>query len=206
MAKRTAQRTAQQSTLEDKLQLLKEKATQGPLTVRQILKTLSGKGRAFLLVLLCLPFCQPIQIPGMSTPFGVAIVFIGLRMLFGEKIWLPKRLLDHTVQPKTLRKLIRMTLAIMKKMNRFIHPRLERLCAKNLMWLHGITIMALGVILALPLPIPFSNLIVAWALLLLGLGLLKNDGLFIILGYVIALLALSALIFLALATQYLFTI
>ena len=41
-----------------------------------------------------------------------------------------------------------------------------------------------AVLLALPLPIPFSNAIPAWMILLQSLAHLEKDGLFIILPYV----------------------
>ena len=50
-----------------------------------ILKALSGKGRFVILMLLTLPFCQPIQIPGFSTPFVIAIAFLGLRISLVKK-------------------------------------------------------------------------------------------------------------------------
>jgi hypothetical protein len=39
-----------------------------------------------------------------------------------------------------------------------------------------------GVLLALPLPVPFSNALPAYAILLTGLGLAQRDGFAILLG------------------------
>jgi hypothetical protein len=44
-------------------------------------------------------------------------------------------------------------------------------------------ILVAAAILLLPLPIPFSNLLPAWAIFLVACGLLERDGLFIVLGY-----------------------
>ena len=57
----------------------------------------------------------------------------------------------------------------------------------------GLIIVLLGVFLALPLPIPTTNMGVAWPILLVSLGVLENDGLFISLGYVFALIYFSVL-------------
>jgi hypothetical protein len=38
-------------------------------------------------------------------------------------------------------------------------------------------------VLVLPLPIPFSNNLPAWAILLIAAGLVERDGLFVALGY-----------------------
>jgi hypothetical protein len=45
----------------------------------------------------------------------------------------------------------------------------------------GIVIASLG--LMLPLPIPFSNSIPAWAVVLLAIGTMEKDGLCVLLGY-----------------------
>jgi hypothetical protein len=50
--------------------------------------------------------------------------------------------------------------------------------------LHAIVILVSALILLLPLPIPFSNVLPAWAIFLMACGLLERDGLFVFLGYV----------------------
>ena len=45
----------------------------------------------------------------------------------------------------------------------------------------------LAILLALPLPIPFSNLLAAIPILLISLALLEEDGAFLIAGYVAAI-------------------
>ena len=158
-----------------------------PITICQILEIFSGKGRSFLLIFLSLPFCQPIQIPGFSTPFGLAIAFIGLRMAFGKRIWLPKALLGKTIAATTVQKIVRTSLKIIRKMKKWIHPRMAWMCRNYAMKrVHGILIALLGILLALPLPIPFSNLVAAWPLFLISLGILEDDGLLVAIGYLIS--------------------
>lgn len=53
---------------------------------------------------------------------------------------------------------------------------------------NGLAICLLGILLALPLPIPLSNLTAAWSILLIAFGILEDDGLFVIIGYLVALL------------------
>jgi hypothetical protein len=45
--------------------------------------------------------------------------------------------------------------------------------------------------LLLPLPVPFSNIIPAWGIMLIAGGLLERDGAFIIAGYVASLLTVA---------------
>lgn len=175
--------------------------------MREILKILSGKGRTLILILLCLPFCQPIQIPGFSTPFGLAIAFIGLRMSFGKKMWLPKTLLEKTIPSETLTLITEKALLTIGRMKPWVHPRFHWLCHSWLMEkLNGITISLLGILLALPLPIPLSNLTSAWSILLISFGILEDDGVFVLIGYVVALLTVLFFFVIALNIKNYFSV
>jgi hypothetical protein len=175
-------------TLEERMLLLLYKAKSTPISIGEILTTLSGKGKSLLLILLCLPFCQPIQIPGVSTPFGLAIAFLGLRLAFGKQVWLPKSLKAQTIRPSTLEKLINKSLWLIKKSKRWLHPRLAWLYSYRLTQIiNGMLVAILGILLALPLPIPFSNMTAAWSIVLLALGMLEEDGFFLLAGYVLSL-------------------
>ena len=46
-----------------------------------------------------------------------------------------------------------------------------------------------GLLLLLPLPIPFSNTIPAWAVVLLSAGMMERDGLLVLLGHVTTLVS-----------------
>lgn len=176
-------------TLEEEILILQQKTKYKTLSIAEILQVLSQKGRSLILILLSLPFCQPIQIPGLSTPFGLAIAFIGLRMTFGKRFWIPEKFLNKNIPTNTLNKIIDKTLNLVRKMKRWIHPRFSWLCHSPFMEKgNGLIIFALGIFLALPLPMPLSNLTAAWSILLLALGILEDDGLFILIGYIASLL------------------
>jgi len=178
---------------EDRLILLQKRVETAPsLSLFEIMGILSGKGRTLLLILLSLPFCQPIQIPGMSTPFGLMIAFIGFRMSFGKNAWLPKKVMSKQISASTIKKMAQHALWLIKKMGRWIHPRLSWFIQKKV---NGYVIVVLGLFLALPLPIPFSNLLAAWSILWISLGILGEDGLFVILGYVFGLITFLIIIF-----------
>lgn len=181
-------------TLEEGLLILKKEAEKGPISIGQMLHLLSGKGRALLLIVLALPFCQPIQIPGFSTPFGLLIAFIGFRMIFGQSVLLPRRWQKKEIHDKHMHLILDKGLELVKKIKPWIHPRLPNLIQGPFMKaLHAIAIMFLGFFLALPLPIPLSNIIAAWSILFIGLGLLEDDGVFVLIGYLISLITIGVL-------------
>lgn len=182
-----------QSLLEKKVVQLQEEAENKPLSVKKILQILSGKGRPLVILLLSIPFCQPLQIPGLSTPFGLLIAFMGLRMAFGKNAWLPKYLLEKQIEASTMQKIIHKTLWLVQKMKPWVYSRLPELCnARAAIIVHGVVIFFLGIFLALPLPIPLSNLIAAWSLFLMSLGLLESDSLLVLVSYIIAIFVFLA--------------
>lgn len=179
----------QTSELEAELLLLKTRTNTPCISIKTIVETLSGKGRFLILLILSLPFCQPLQIPGVSTPFGLAIAFIGFRVGFGKRIWLPKAILSKTLSTKYLSKIIDKALLILHKIDPWIHPRLSAISQSRWMQtINGSLIIILGIFLALPLPIPLSNLAAAWAIFLITLGILSSDGVVILIGYSLFLL------------------
>lgn len=185
--------------------LLNKSKKQKAVSVEEILKILSGKGHVLLLIFLSLPFCQPLQIPGLSTPFGLVIAFFGFRMAFGKDLWLPKRLLSKKLASATVQKISEKCLKLMKKMMRWVHPRLEKMYQHRIMHIcNGLLIVLLGIFLALPLPIPLSNVAAGWAIFLVSIGLLEDDGIFILAGYFISLLIIVFFILLGFSVELIF--
>lgn len=179
--------------MEQGILMLQRQVRNIPISVAKILYILSGKGRLLILIVLSFPFCQPIQIPGLSTPFGLAIALIGLRIAFGKNVWLPKKLLSKKISRRVFNKVTSKALWLIRKVKHWIHPRILFLSSSKMDWVNGLLICANGLFLALPLPIPFSNLAFAWSIFLIGVGMLENDGLLIILGYVMFLIACTLL-------------
>ena len=115
---------------------------------------------ATLIALISIPFF------GLSTPFGLAIALTGAQMALGhESVELRKLELD-LLQARVREKLAASGL-----------DRLRRLCGL------GIVLQGLG--LALPLPIPGSNMLFIVPILMYGIALLEADGLLIMVCHTI---------------------
>jgi hypothetical protein len=56
--------------------------------------------------------------------------------------------------------------------------------ARSLGALHFFVIGVMGLALTLPLPIPLTNTLPGWTILLLAVGLMERDGLMVLAGYV----------------------
>jgi len=162
------------------------------ISLQQMFTHLSGRGYAAILIIFTLPFCLPIQIPGVSTLFGLVLAFIGLRVCLGRELWWPHWILKKEIESVHLQKWLLETIKIVKMIQKILHPRLIMLTQNHFFHrLHGFMIFVLALLLALPLPIPLTNLLCAFPLLFIGMGLLEDDGLFIIIGYILAFTCFS---------------
>ena len=168
------------------------------VTLGEIITLMHQRSYSFLLLLIALPFCTPVPLPGLSTPFGLVIAFIGLRIACGLRPWLPDRLLRVTLPAKLLPRMFRASEKPVRWLERFLRPTFGVLVDGGVFRrLHGVMICICGLLLLLPLPIPFTNMIPAIAIVLLACAMMEGDGRFSIAGAVFfaAALAYFSLIF-----------
>jgi hypothetical protein len=166
-----------------------------------------------LCIIFATPFLLPISIPGSSTPFGLLIALIGTGVAADCAPWLPERLLRRPLQGRRWAKLLlataRLTLWLEKRGDGRptgemppasavsdhepgampAHPFRHRL--------HGLALTLAGVLLTLPLPIPFSNTLPGIAVFLLAGGLLRRSRLLLAAGHIMLLAAAAYLALIA---------
>ncbi len=178
--------------LSEELALILREFEVETVTLREVLGLLHGRGYVLLVMLLALPFCTPVPLPGLSTPFGLIITIIGVRLALGAKPWLPARLLDTRLPPKIFARVFAFTRKIILGFERLLRPRMLWVTGSaGLLQLHAVPIVICAAMLLLPLPIPFSNIVPAWGIMLIAGGLLERDGAFIIAGYVATLITIA---------------
>ncbi len=147
------------------------------VTLRELIEVIHGRAYTFLLILLALPFCTPVPLPGLSTPFGLAIALIGFRLALRQKPWLPERLLDVCLPPSFFSILLKAARRLVSCLEWALHPRLSFLVDHGVtQHLYGAVIFVSGALLLLPLPIPLSNMLPALTVALAAAALLERDG------------------------------
>lgn len=151
------------------------------ITVGDLVDKAQHAGFGFLtavLALVAIPFV------GLSTPFGLLIALLGAQMLIGrQKPWLPNRARKRALAISTLDRVATMLARRTRWMARLTRRRWTgalRGPAWHLVGL-GVTLLALG--LALPLPIPGSNIVFLAPIFVYAIGLLEQDGVCIALGH-----------------------
>lgn len=175
--------------------LLLEQAKRGPISVHTFLTTLSGRGRILLLMFLSLGFAQ---IPGIAIVLGLFISYLGVRMAVGRNfIWMPKFLRHKKIASYFLIKVSEQTLQMLKLMKCLSRPRYEWAIQKSTNHVvNGLVIALVGLCLASSPPMPMTGMIASVAIFLIAIGLLNDDGLYIILGYIVALFYLITVLLL----------
>jgi len=171
--------------LSEELVALHARAGERAVTLREVIYTLGRRAYLLLIILLVLPFVQPVPLPGLSTPLGLAIMLIALRLSLGQRPWLPVKIQRIKLPAGFFGKIMSFTERLIRYLEAVLRPRWAWLTGTPLLnQMHAIVVLVSAMILLLPLPIPFSNVLPAWAIFLLACGLLERDGLFIFLGYV----------------------
>jgi hypothetical protein len=171
------------------LEAIRQHATGEKISIAEIETILQGRGFATLNLILCIPFIQPIPLPGVSIFFGLAVMAFGLRLALGRSSGLPGFVTRREIDTANLRKISEGAIKLFSYVDRLFKPRFTFMLSPPLLSLLGVSMVLSGLALSLPLPpvILFSNSLPAWAVIFLCLGYLERDGLVMILGHCIAL-------------------
>ena len=176
--------------LSENLAFILERAAGRALTIRVILEVLHGRGFNLLLIFFCLPFCLPVSIPGLSTPFGLAILVLGVRIAFRREPWLPQRVMDFAIRHDLLERTVKFGIRVATQVEKIVRPRARVLAASPaLMSVNGLVVVVSALALMVPLPLPLANFFPAWSIMLLALGMMEEDGAFIIGGYILCVVS-----------------
>lgn len=133
-----------------------------------------------LLVFLSFPMCLPITIP-----LGAFVAFVAFFLFIGKPPWIPRKLREKEIAYSRLESISNRLLRTLAGLERWLHPRLEVLSGNvAAIRVHAVTIFVLSLVVVLPMPIFFANMVAAIPIFLIALGLLERDGYCIIAGYV----------------------
>ena len=160
-------------------------------TYGAIIDEIGQHGLALILILFALPSALPIPAAGYSTVLSVPLFFIGFRLLAGyDTLWLPKSMRARQFDPGSFsRRLLGGMLKMIRLVEYLARPRFEWFTnARFTRMLVALVILALAASMALP--IPGTNTAPAFGIFLIGFALLEEDGLLLVLGILVSLVAL----------------
>lgn len=179
--------------LSEELHALAEQFRERKVTLREVMETLGTRASGLVIVILALPFCSPISIPGLSVPFGAVILVLGACYVIGRPPWLPQRLLAVELPPKFFRAVLEGASKFIGWIERRLHPRWAWVTGSTaLLRLHGLLVCAGAFLLLLPLGgIPFTNTLPALVVVLGTLGMMERDGAAVVAAYGIMMATLA---------------
>jgi hypothetical protein len=183
--------------LSAELERLSHACREKSLTFGELLPGVAPRDQALLTAVLSVGFLHPIPLPGISAVGGLVIAAAGTRMARGLGPWVPERWRGRSLPARRLERVFAAGAALMRRCERVVKPRGRRLSAHP--WtqrVNGGAIALCGLLLAAPAP-PGTNFPPAAAILLLSVGTLEEDLLFLAAGYVA--LALNLALFGAIA-------
>lgn len=173
--------------------LVEAGAERGPLTANQLLEGTDGRGIYLVMMLMGLPFVAWVSVPGMSTILGPIVGLLALRLALNKPPRLPAFLGDRPLPPKLKHAILTGGMKFCRFLERGVRPRRTAWMAWRATQLsHALLIVFMALLLALPLPSPpflGSNAMPSYAIILLAVSLMEEDGVMIFIGYLAALVA-----------------
>jgi hypothetical protein len=180
----------------DHLDEIEAKCLEGDPTLQSIFDIFGPSGHYIISLFLVLPFLQPIPLLGLSSPFGILIALVAWCAFREIPPRIPRRWGERKISAKTVSKIAETSERLFEKLAVLLRPRFDFLFKGTFRLLNTTLIIFNALILALPLPIPFSNALPAWMIFFQILAHLEKDGLFILLSYVQAIVVLFFFFFL----------
>ncbi|WP_370154293.1 exopolysaccharide biosynthesis protein [Ferrovibrio sp.] len=159
------------------------------ITLHELLELFEVRAFGFLILVFALPNGIPAPIaPGLSAILGAPLLLLSGQLVFGfNHPWFPKKWLQRSFRRADVARLLRPSIPWLQKIERWLKPRLERIAGWRARRLIGVIVLWNAFLLSLP--IPFGNLIPAWAIILAALGQIERDGLLVLSSLAVSVLA-----------------
>lgn len=175
-----------QEPLSRRLAQLLERENQ-ELTANRIIASTEGRGLYLIMILLSLPFVAWVSVPGMSTVLGPMIALLASRLALSKPPRLPKALGDHVLQPRMRSVILAGGLKFCRQLEKAVRPRRTAWMSwRAARVMNALLIVYNALLLALPLPSPpflGSNALPSYAIILLAVSMMEEDGVMIWMGY-----------------------
>jgi len=162
---------------------------QAEMSVHDLLDAFSERAFGFLILVFALPNGIPAPIaPGLSAVLGLPLILLAAQMMIGlPHPWMPRSWLARKLKREQVARMLRPSVPVLRRIERYIKPRLHVMMQADASRLLGVVLLWNALLLSLP--IPFGNLLPAWAIILTALAEMARDGLLVLAGLVMSVLA-----------------
>jgi hypothetical protein len=163
---------------------LAEGARGRDVTVGEILAALKDRGFGVFMILFALPNAV---IPGISFILGAPVVLFALQLAFGrDEVWLPEFMRRQKLSAELFQKVAARVEKFLVWVEKRSMPRWNSVVSGHGQRFLGLYIAVVAVFLMLP--IPFGNILPAFGIALMAVGLIEKDGKAAAIGMVLGFL------------------
>ncbi|MDB6057182.1 MAG: Exopolysaccharide synthesis ExoD [Verrucomicrobiales bacterium] len=164
--------------------ILQHESARDKLTLNFLLEQTEGRGIYLVFVLLALP---SVYLPGVSVALGVVLMVLALAHAFNKPARLPKFVGDRALPKAAMNKVLGASVRLLRFVEKIVKPRRTPWMS----WrapraINGLIIAWMAFLLALPIPpvpVPFTNMFPGYAIVLMAVAMMEEDGVMIWLGY-----------------------
>lgn len=183
----------QDAAISERLTRLAGEATGQPVSLAWILHQLHERAFGLFLLVLALPCCIPF-LYGVPQVVALPLMFVSAQILIGRNTpWLPARLAARTVSAEALTNLAARAGPWLRRIELFSRPRLGLLTRAPADRFVGLCLVLFSASILVPLPA--TNTVPGFAVVLVSMGLLQRDGILVILGALLGTAWIASLIF-----------
>lgn len=155
--------------------------------IRDLLLELDQRAIAAMLFVFAVPNTIPVP-PGVSGVLGAPLLFLAAQLMLGRSPWLPAIIADRSFVRTDFARILAKVGPWLEKAERLMRPRFSILTKPPAEYLVGALTLILAIVLFLP--IPLGNMLPAIAICILALGLVQQDGLWVLAGAVTGIVSL----------------
>jgi hypothetical protein len=165
------------------LKQIAELADETEISIGAILDALEERAFGMLLLLFAIPALIPFLV-GVSSAFALPIALLCFQMIAGHRRpWLPKRFRTQTISISSYRKMTKVLLPWLRRVEALTKPRLKLFAGRFAEPVLAIFILVFASIIAIPGP--GTNGVPGVAVGLIALAMIERDGVLAIIGAVL---------------------
>lgn len=163
------------------------------VSLRWILDQLHERAFGLFLLILALPCCIPF-LYGIPQIVALPLMFVSAQILLGRKApWLPAKLAARTVSIEGLQGLSDRAGPWLRRIEALSRPRLGFLTRAPMDRAVGIALVLFSASILVPLP--GTNTVPGFAVVIVSMGILQRDGILVIVGSLLGTAWIASLIF-----------
>ena len=183
----------EEMAISQRLDQLARDASGDAVSLDWILSQLHERAFGLFLLVLALPCCIPF-LYGIPQIVSLPLMFVSGQILLGRRVpWLPQKLGARTVSVEGLANLARRAGPWLVRIEAISRPRLVALTQKPVDQIVGLALVLFSASILVPLP--GTNTVPGFAVVIVAMGLLQRDGILVIVGGVLGTAWIASLVF-----------